>query len=102
MWASKRASLPQFDESFGSSSARRETEENDPIQPIDTGRSGPKAEFICYDTNDELVCEVGCKNMITTVSQDDCLSYFVVVHGIDLRPTNDWPFTSNVAVAACE
>ncbi|RAH01425.1 hypothetical protein DJ480_17550 [Pseudomonas sp. Leaf98] len=60
-------------------------EENDPIQPVDTGRSGPKAEFICYDTNDELACEVGCKNMITTVNQDDCLSYFVVVHGIDIE-----------------
>lgn len=23
--------------------------------------------------------------MITTVSQDDCLSYFVVVHGIDIE-----------------
>ena len=68
---------------FWPSSARRETEENDPIQPVDTGKSGPKAKFICYDTNDELVCEVGCKNMITTVSQDDCLNYLVVVHGIE-------------------
>ena len=77
--------LPAATVSFGSSSARRETEENDQIQPVDTGRSGPKAEFICYDTNDELACEVGCKNMITTVNQDDCLSYFVVVHGIDIE-----------------
>ncbi len=56
-----------------------------PNTAVDTGRSGPKAEFICYDTNDELACEVGCKSMITTVSQDDYLSYFVVVHCIDIE-----------------
>ena len=57
----------------------------DKIQPVGTGRSGPKAELICYDTNDELVSEINCKNMITTVNQDDCLTYFVVVHGVDVE-----------------
>jgi hypothetical protein len=66
-------------------SARHETEESDPIQPLGTARSGPKAGFICYDINDELLCERDCKNMITTVSQDDYLSYFVVVHGVDIE-----------------
>lgn len=70
---------------YRSSSARRESEKNDPIQPVSTARSGPKAGFICYDSNDELVCERDCKNMITTVSQDDFLSYFVVVHGVDIE-----------------
>ncbi|WP_256580641.1 MULTISPECIES: hypothetical protein [unclassified Pseudomonas] len=47
------------------SSARRETEENNPTQPVGTARSGPKAGVICYDSNDELVCERDCKNMST-------------------------------------
>ena len=45
----------------------------------------PKAELICYDINDELVSEIDCKNMITTANQDDYLTYFVVVHGVDVE-----------------
>lgn len=44
-----------------------------------------KAELICYGTNDELVYEIDCGTMITTVNQDDCLTYFVVVHGVDIE-----------------
>jgi hypothetical protein len=57
----------------------------DPMQPVGTARNEPKAELICYDTNDDLVCEIDSKNMITTVNQDDCLTYFVIVRGVDIE-----------------
>lgn len=46
--------------------------------------TGPR-KLQLLDLYGKLVSAMDCKFMITTVNQDDCLDYFVVVHGIDAQ-----------------